>query len=377
MKKGENEKTMKMSTDLLLKEVEAITGTKLEKVSINDIVSKKGFALDDNENIIGLNLDSSKLTDVSFLKNFPTLKQLILAGNQISDANLTLNGLGELAHLSLRSNKIAEISFLKELRNLEVLDLSENDISDVSSLKDLHQLIRLQLDFNPITILPKEIVFLENLEFLSINGGPLGDPPYDIANAGLESIRGYFKKYLGDELPTGGDKIIESMESDRPMISKDKRKKIFISYSHSDKEWLLRVQTHLRVLKNDAVNIDIWDDTRIDAGMKWKKEIEKALNETKIAVLLISTDFLASDFITKNELPPLLKAAEHDGATILPLILMPSRFTKDKNLSQFQTVNDPDKELLVNLSKGEQERILVKLVNRIEEILVPGNSSDK
>ena len=389
---------MKMSTDLLLKEVEAIIEAKLEKVGINDIVSKKGFVLDDNENIIGLNLDSSKLTDISFLKKFINLKQLILGGNQISDIKILenlkdlkyldlegnqisdvhspLNYLEKLTYLSLRSTKIAEVSFLTELSNLEVLDLSENDISDVSCLKDLNHLIRLYLDFNLITILPEEIARLENLEYLSINGNPLAIPPYDDANAGLESIRNYFNRHSGHELLTGGNKINENMEVNEQMESKVKRNKIFISYSHEDKEWLKRVQKHLSVLENNAVNIDVWDDTRIKAGMKWEKEIEKAISETKIAVLLISTDFLASGFILKDELPPLLKAAENDGAKILPLILMPSRFTKTKNLRQFTAVNDPEKEPLVNLNKGEQERILVKLANRIEELLAPGNSSD-
>jgi Leucine-rich repeat (LRR) protein len=387
---------MKMSTDSLFNEVEVITGTKLEKVSLDDIVSQKGFAVDGTGNIIGLNLDSSQLTDISFLKNFTTLKQLILRGNQIRDIKIlenlkkltyldldgnrisvvhsTLKYLGKLTHLSLRGTKIAEVSFLKGLRKLVVLDLSENDISDVSCIKDLHHLIRLHLDFNQITTLPREVARLENLEYLSINGNPLAIPPYDVANAGLGSIRNYFKKYPGDELLAGGNKINENMEGSIQMEAKVKRNKIFISYSHSDTEWLKRVQKHLRVLENNAVNIDVWNDTQIKAGMKWEKEIEKALSETKIAVLLISTDFLASDFILKDELPPLLKAAEHDGAVILPLILMPSRFTKIKNLKQFLAVNDPEREPLVNLSKGEQERILVKLVDRIEEILVPGNS---
>lgn len=146
------------------------------------------------------------------------------------------------------------------------------------------------------------------------------------------------------------------------------RNKIFLSYSHSDGNWLKRVLTHLRALKHEGFEMDMWDDTQIKAGRKWEREIENAISEAKIAVLLISADFLASDFITQNELPPLLEAAEKDGAIIIPLILKPSRFTKNKNLSQFQAVNEPNNSL-INLSEGEQEEILVKLTETIEEHL--------
>jgi len=146
------------------------------------------------------------------------------------------------------------------------------------------------------------------------------------------------------------------------------RTKVFISYSHNDREWLTRLQKHLKTLENEGVYVDVWDDTRIKAGDKWKQEIKRALDEAKIAVLLISTDFLASDFIAKNELPPLLEAAKKNGAVILPLILKPSRYTRHKELSEFQAVNDPAKPL-IKLEEAEQEEILVKLTGIIEDNL--------
>ena len=81
-----------------------------------------------------------------------------------------------------------------------------------------------------------------------------------------------------------------------------KKHKIFISYNHADIAILERVQIHLKPLEKMNL-IDIWDDTRIKAGEKWKDEVEKALEQASIAILLISADFLASDFIVENELP--------------------------------------------------------------------------
>jgi len=157
-------------------------------------------------------------------------------------------------------------------------------------------------------------------------------------------------------------------EDEKKLEPSKKRDKIFISYSHSDEDWLKRVEKHLKTLEHDDIKIDVWVDTRIKAGMNWKEEIEKALSEAKVAVLLISTDFLASDFIRDNELPPLLEAAKNEGTVILPLILKPSRFKKNKKLSQFQAVNDPDKPLN-KLSEAEQDEILIKLTDRIEELI--------
>ena len=77
---------------------------------------------------------------------------------------------------------------------------------------------------------------------------------------------------------------------------------------------------------------------------------------------------MASDFVNNNELPHLLKAAENDGATIIPLILKPCRFEKNKKLSEFQPVNSPANPLS-KLLEAEQEEILLKLTDRVAELI--------
>lgn len=147
------------------------------------------------------------------------------------------------------------------------------------------------------------------------------------------------------------------------------RTQIFVSYSHADAEWLKRLQVHLKPLERKGL-IEWWDDTQILPGMVWRDEIEKALNAAAIGVLLISADFVASDFIANHELPPLLAAAQDRGLTILSLIVAPSRFKRMPELSRFQAVNDPDRPL-IGLSKAEQEIELLKLANRIEDLAGP------
>ncbi len=151
-----------------------------------------------------------------------------------------------------------------------------------------------------------------------------------------------------------------------PAPTEPRRTRVFISYSHADAPWLERLQKHLRPLERDGALI--WADTRIKAGDRWRDEIREALEETRVAILLISADFMASEFIDKNELPPLLKAAEDDGATILPVIVSPSRFERTPSLSCFQAVNDPQKPL-VQLRRGNREKVLDAVARAVEDAL--------
>jgi hypothetical protein len=144
------------------------------------------------------------------------------------------------------------------------------------------------------------------------------------------------------------------------------RTQVFISYSHKDTKWLKRLQVHLRPLDREGL-IDRWDDTRIKAGEKWQEEIEKTLASAKVAVLLVSADFLASDFIADNELPPLLEAAEREGAHLLLLIVSPSLFERTP-LAKLQVVN-PTNRPLVEMDLGAQERVFVDVAKSILEII--------
>jgi tetratricopeptide (TPR) repeat protein len=95
---------------------------------------------------------------------------------------------------------------------------------------------------------------------------------------------------------------------------------VFISYSHMDEAWKDRLVIHLRALEQ-AGRITIWDDRRIDGGDKWYNEIEQAMGQAAVAVCLISPDYLASDFINKEEIPYLLKRYEREGMLLLPVLI--------------------------------------------------------
>ena len=147
------------------------------------------------------------------------------------------------------------------------------------------------------------------------------------------------------------------------------RTKVFISYSHADKEWLERLKRHLKPLVREG-RLDCWDDTHIRPGDDWKQEIQSALDTAQVAVLLISADFFASDFIDETELPPLLDAAKAKGVRVLPVILSASRFARNPALARFQAVNPPSRPLN-DMLPAEQEKVLDHLAHTIESIFDP------
>ncbi|MBN1322104.1 MAG: toll/interleukin-1 receptor domain-containing protein [Thermoleophilia bacterium] len=140
---------------------------------------------------------------------------------------------------------------------------------------------------------------------------------------------------------------------------------VFVSYAHADSEWRKRLEVHLTPLRavGGEPAIADWDDTRIAPGSDWRREIKKAVEEADVAVLLVSADFLASQFIRDHELPPLLQAARERGAIIIPVIVSPSLFAHTPELVAFQAVNL--ERPLVDLPKGEQELVLVRVAETI------------
>jgi hypothetical protein len=69
---------------------------------------------------------------------------------------------------------------------------------------------------------------------------------------------------------------------------------VFVSYAHEDEAWKNRLTVHLKALELDD-QIELWDDSRIDVGGRWRDDIVRALNRAGVSILLVSRDFLMSE----------------------------------------------------------------------------------
>ena len=97
---------------------------------------------------------------------------------------------------------------------------------------------------------------------------------------------------------------------------------VFISYSHKDESWKNRLVKHLGVLaKQDLLRV--WDDRRIQAGQDWYQEIQKHMDDSRVAILLVSANSLTSDFILQEEVQHLLERKEKGGMPIFPIVVAP------------------------------------------------------
>ena len=77
----------------------------------------------------------------------------------------------------------------------------------------------------------------------------------------------------------------------------------FIGSSHKDREHLDRLRGYLDLYLRGK-SVDVWDDTMILTGTKWREHIKQAIDSAQAAVLLISVDFLRSKFIRENRTTP-------------------------------------------------------------------------
>jgi TIR domain-containing protein len=100
-------------------------------------------------------------------------------------------------------------------------------------------------------------------------------------------------------------------------------KKLFISYSHRDERYREQLVTHLAGLRRQGIIAD-WHDRKIAGGEEWRDAIDRNLDEADCVLLLISADFLASDYCYGIEMQRTLEKYQEGRVIVIPVIVRPA-----------------------------------------------------
>ncbi len=139
---------------------------------------------------------------------------------------------------------------------------------------------------------------------------------------------------------------------------------LFYSYAHTDEDLRAKLEKHLAALQR-AQLISGWSDRKILPGTEWKAEIQAAMERAGIILLLISADFLASEYCYNIELPFALKRHQVGSAIVIPVLLRPVEW-KDTPFAVLQAL--PDGARAVTLWPNQDEafaEIAARLRERI------------
>ncbi len=141
-------------------------------------------------------------------------------------------------------------------------------------------------------------------------------------------------------------------------------KKVFISYSKSDKEYLAKLKTHLKIFERQHL-IEVWDDSRINAGEEWDMAIKRELNAADIILLLVSADLLATDYVWDIEMQQAMQRHQNGLATFIPIIIRPCAWTG----APFGILNAlPEKGKPISTWANEDEA-WAQIVERIRQVV--------
>jgi len=107
-----------------------------------------------------------------------------------------------------------------------------------------------------------------------------------------------------------------------PPLSPGVPAQLFYSYSHKDEKLRDQLETHLSTLKREN-RISAWHDHRITSGTEWKSEIDEQLKNSSAILLLVTANFLASDYCHDVELRYAIEQHQQGSARVIPVILRP------------------------------------------------------
>lgn len=138
---------------------------------------------------------------------------------------------------------------------------------------------------------------------------------------------------------------------------------VFVSYSREDADWQRRFTAMIQPLARER-RLQVWSDDRLVQGYAWRPQLAAAVNQSRMALLLVSPSFLASDFIRGQELPALVKR----GIPLVPVLLRNCAWQEVPVLEGVQWAHDPRRDVPVADSADPQHEI-VRVCQVLQDLL--------
>jgi hypothetical protein len=149
--------------------------------------------------------------------------------------------------------------------------------------------------------------------------------------------------------------------------------KVFFSYSHKDEALRDELATHLSLMKRRGF-IEAWHDREISAGREWANAIDDNLNTADIILLLVSANFLASDYCYEIEMQRAMQRHEARQARVIPIILKPVDWS-DAPFAKLQALPNNAKAVTTWQDKDEAFLNVVQGIRRVVEEMVKSKTS--
>lgn len=149
---------------------------------------------------------------------------------------------------------------------------------------------------------------------------------------------------------------------------------VFYSYAHKDAKSRVRLAKHLAILRRLGV-IEEWHDRDIDAGEEWRNSIDKHLEAADIILLLVSADFIASDYCWDKEVARAMDRHNTGTARVIPVIVQPVDW-RGAPFGGLQALPKDSKPVTLWSNREEAWADVARGVRKVAEALPAGLSSE-
>lgn len=152
--------------------------------------------------------------------------------------------------------------------------------------------------------------------------------------------------------------------------------RVFISYADRDEDLCRLLQAHLSVLQRQG-HIQMWYNQQVPAGASWEDEIDRNLSRASVVLLLISADYVTSDYCFQTEMKHALARHAAGQARVIPILVRPVDGWQKMPFGQLQAlpVNGKPISLWANLDEALAD-VAAGIKRAVEELMRPSQATE-